>query len=389
MESIRRNFFNGIREGERKIAWVKWSKVLASKNNGGLGVSSFFALNRGLLIKWMWRFLTRDNSLWARFIQASHGSNTQNISASYPSLWSSIIKELNILKSQGLYFFSHCKIRVDNGRNTSFWKDLWIGNSRLCLAFPRLYALENNKDCTVAVKMNDPFVSSLRRDVRGGVEFTQLSQLLVLLDTVVLSNMDDRWVWDLNGEGSFHVKDARILLDDNFLPKAVSPTRWVKSIPIKLNIFAWKVSLNRLPTRINLVRRGVSASPISCSICHAGLEDLDHLLFCCSMAIDVTRSICKWWNLVWVPFDSYLSWLSWFNSIRMPSNSKMVLEGVFYTAWWSIWTYRNQLLFADSHPRKEVIYDNIVRCSFLWCTARRKHSVRWDSWLQHPYLIPL
>ncbi|GKC33880.1 RNA-directed DNA polymerase, eukaryota, partial [Tanacetum coccineum] len=112
---------------------------------------------------------------------------------------------------------------------------MWIGDSRLCLVFPRLYRLENNKDCTVAVKMNDPFVSSLRRDVRGGVESTQLSQLRVLLDTVV--------------------------------------------------------SLNRLPTRINLVRRGVSASPIPCSICHAGLEDLDHLLFCCSMAIDVTRSI--------------------------------------------------------------------------------------------------
>ncbi|GKA78031.1 hypothetical protein Tco_0784568 [Tanacetum coccineum] len=174
---------------------------------------------------------------------------------------------------------------------------------------------------------------------------------------VVLSNTDDRWVWDLNGEGSFHVKDARL----------------VESSPYPYQS----------------VHRGVSVSPISCSICHAGLEDLDHLLFCCSMALDVTRSICKWWNLVWVPFVSYLSWLSWFNSIRMPSNSKMVLEGVFYTAWWSIWTYRNQLLFADSHPRKEVIYDDIVRRSFLWCTARRKHSVRWDSWLQHKYLIPL
>nr|GEZ14771.1 RNA-directed DNA polymerase, eukaryota [Tanacetum cinerariifolium] len=126
MESIRRNFFNGIREGERKIAWVKWTK------------------------------------------------------------------------------------------------DLWIGDSRLCLAFSRLYALENNKDCTVAVKMNGTFVSSFRGDVRGGLESTQLSQLLDLLDSVVLSNSDDRWVWDLNGEG---------------------------------------------------------------------LEDLDHLLFCCSMAIDVTRSI--------------------------------------------------------------------------------------------------
>ncbi|GJQ99597.1 hypothetical protein Tco_0522582 [Tanacetum coccineum] len=59
------NFFNGFQEGDRKIAWVKWSKVLASKKFGGLGVSSFFALNRALLFKWVWRYLSHDNSLWS------------------------------------------------------------------------------------------------------------------------------------------------------------------------------------------------------------------------------------------------------------------------------------------------------------------------------------
>nr|GFB17147.1 RNA-directed DNA polymerase, eukaryota [Tanacetum cinerariifolium] len=45
MEQMRMNFFNGVQEDERKIDWVKWSKVLAAKKFGGLGVSSFFALN--------------------------------------------------------------------------------------------------------------------------------------------------------------------------------------------------------------------------------------------------------------------------------------------------------------------------------------------------------
>ncbi|GJV13953.1 hypothetical protein Tco_1359276 [Tanacetum coccineum] len=164
LEAIRRNFFNGTSEGDRRITWVKWLKVLASKINGGLGVSSFYALNRGLLAKWMWRFLSREKSLWVRFIQAAHGSNTQVISTSYPSIWSSIIKELNALKSLGFDFFSHCKIRVGNGRNTIFWKDLWIGDSCLSLAFPRLYALENNKDCTVADKYEkSPELSDYRQ----------------------------------------------------------------------------------------------------------------------------------------------------------------------------------------------------------------------------------
>ncbi|GKE16325.1 RNA-directed DNA polymerase, eukaryota, partial [Tanacetum coccineum] len=77
MEAIQRNFFNGTQDDERKITWVKWTKMLASKKQGGLGVSSFYTLNRALLIKWVWRFLSRDNSLWARIIHAIHGLNGQ------------------------------------------------------------------------------------------------------------------------------------------------------------------------------------------------------------------------------------------------------------------------------------------------------------------------
>ncbi|GJU69180.1 hypothetical protein Tco_1255439 [Tanacetum coccineum] len=175
MESLRRNFFNGFQEGDRKIAWVKWSKVLASKKFGGLGVSSFFALNRALLFKWVWRYLSHDNSLWSRIISALHGLNGHVLSAAFNSTWSSIITEVNSLKV-------------------------------IVLSFPRLFALEENKDISVADKMNTSISSSFRRHVRGGVESQQLDQLSLLLDTVILSNMDDRWFWDLNGDGVFLFK---------------------------------------------------------------------------------------------------------------------------------------------------------------------------------------
>ncbi|GJZ77033.1 RNA-directed DNA polymerase, eukaryota, reverse transcriptase zinc-binding domain protein [Tanacetum coccineum] len=234
-------------------------------------------------------FLSRDQSLWAQVIHALHGSNTSTLSASYSSLWSSIIKECNALKSQGLDLISHCKIRVGNGMSTSFWHDQWLGDSCLRLSYPRLFALENNKVCSVAAKMSAPFVSSLRRDVRGGEESAQLSRISDLLDTVVLSNMGDRrFPGNLNGTGGI---------------------RWVKQIPIKVNVLAWKISMDRLPTRVNLHRRGVQVSPISCPICCEALENLDHLLFLvyCDLAKDNARSICNWCGLVWNPVDSYRS----------------------------------------------------------------------------------
>ncbi|GKA07670.1 RNA-directed DNA polymerase, eukaryota [Tanacetum coccineum] len=255
--------------------------------------------------------------------------------------------------------------------------------------FPRLFALDTVKDISVACKLQSPLVSSFRRNVRGGIEEQQLEHLLALLDFVILFNSNDRWVSDLNGDRVFRVKDVRNLLDEFFLPRADVPTRWVKNIPIKVNIFAWKLALDRLPTRANLVQRNVVTESQSCPLCDAILEDTSHLFFNCSLARDVTRLLCRWWNLGVQSFSSYAEWLVWFNSVRLASNLKVILEGVFYVTWWSLWNFRNQLLFASKKPRKESIFDDIVLRSFCWCKARGSSKLRWDSWIQHPYLISL
>ncbi|GJT26170.1 RNA-directed DNA polymerase, eukaryota [Tanacetum coccineum] len=245
-----------------------------------------------------------------------------HLSTAYPSTWNSIIKEFNYLKVQGVDVFSHCKIRIGNGLHTRFWKDLWIGDCTLSGLFPRLFALDTEKDISVAGKLQSPLVSSFRRNVRGGIEEQQLEHLVALLDSVILSNSNDKWVSDLNGDGVFRVKDVRNLLDEFFLPRADIPTRWVKNIPIKVNIFAWKLALDRLPTRANLVQRNVVTESQSCPLCDAILEDTSHLFFNCSLARDVTRLLCRWWNLGVQSFSSYAEWLVWFNSVRLASNLK-------------------------------------------------------------------
>ncbi|GJY71587.1 RNA-directed DNA polymerase, eukaryota [Tanacetum coccineum] len=389
MESLRRDFFNGVQGNEKKISWVKWTKVLSAKKFGGLGVSSFFALNRALLFKWAWRFISDDNSLWYRVISAIHGPNLQVRSSAPRSLWCAIIREIQNLKNKGVDLISFCKKKVGNGIHTKFWHDVWIGDQKLSCVFPRLFALDEDKDCNVASKFHGPVELSFRRAIRGGVESSQFSQLREMLDTVILSNMEDRWRWDLNGSGLFRVCDVRNYLDDFFLPKDDRGTRWVKCIPIKINVFAWRVSLDRLPTRVNLIRRDVQVPSSDCPICTSDDEDASHLLFRCSMAADIHRLICRWWGLNWANIGSYAEWLSWFKDIRLGSNVKSFLEGVFYVSWWYIWTFRNKLLFASVKPRKDVIFDDIISSSFTWCNARSKLSFTWDSWLQHPNLISL
>ncbi|GJS32829.1 RNA-directed DNA polymerase, eukaryota [Tanacetum coccineum] len=209
---------------------------------GASPILFYFGLNRALLFKWVWRFISQDGSLWARVISAIHGSNIQEHRLCPSSVWNSISREVRVLKNLGVDLISYC-------------------------LFPRIFALDNNKLCSVSAKFSEGLSNSLRRPVRGGVESHQLSLLNEMVSSISLSNSEDRWVWNLNGSGLFRVCDIRNLLDEKFLPKVEVATRWVKYIPIKLNIFAWRVCLDRLPTRLNLVRRDVQVSSLDCPIC--------------------------------------------------------------------------------------------------------------------------
>nr|GEU45968.1 RNA-directed DNA polymerase, eukaryota [Tanacetum cinerariifolium] len=137
-----------------------------------------------------------------------------------------------------------------DGLNTRFWFDTWILDLPLNVRFPQLFALELDKDISVAAKWSAPsFDASFRRQVRDGVERNQWSSLLHMLGTITLSSSPDRYICDLNGDGAYRVKDIRSELDDLFIPSSAVATRWVNLVPIKVNIFAWRVSLDRLQTR--------------------------------------------------------------------------------------------------------------------------------------------
>nr|GEW57485.1 RNA-directed DNA polymerase, eukaryota, reverse transcriptase zinc-binding domain protein [Tanacetum cinerariifolium] len=240
LEDIRRKFFIGADVKEKKMSWFKWSTVLALKDKGGLGVSSFFALNIALLFKWMWRFFNDKDALWYRFVRAVNG-NSRGIEThsrvSYSSTWLSIVNEVNKIRNKGI--------------------DL--------LKYMRIYALESDKNLTVADTMaHNDTAFSLRRQPRDGVEMEQFRALSIVIEGVLLHDMVDRWKWTLEGSGEFPVASARKFIDNSRLIGSPKKTRWIKMVPFKVNILAWKVQFDLLPTRLNLSRRGLFRNIKSC-----------------------------------------------------------------------------------------------------------------------------
>nr|GEW03339.1 RNA-directed DNA polymerase, eukaryota, reverse transcriptase zinc-binding domain protein [Tanacetum cinerariifolium] len=79
---------------------------------------------------------------------------------------------------------------------------------------------------------------SFRHEPRGGVEHAQFVSMLEKVEGTMLAETGDRWVWSLEGSGEFFVASVRRLIDDNMFPEVASKMRWIKVIPIKVNVHA-------------------------------------------------------------------------------------------------------------------------------------------------------
>ncbi|KAI3825272.1 hypothetical protein L1987_06753 [Smallanthus sonchifolius] len=136
LEQIRSRIFWRGSHGEKKMHWANWNLVLAPKEKG--------------------------NSVWQR-----------------------MVKDFRKLHESGIVPFNSIHRQIRCGNETKFWKHIWC--QHLCLAekFPRLFALELDKECLVVDRVaGDAW--KWRRDIRGGAELAQLVELSNLLADVSL-----------------------------------------------------------------------------------------------------------------------------------------------------------------------------------------------------------
>nr|GEV07370.1 RNA-directed DNA polymerase, eukaryota, reverse transcriptase zinc-binding domain protein [Tanacetum cinerariifolium] len=256
----------GADSDERKATWISWKKVLASKLEGGLRVIIIFALNLALLYKWVRRFRMQPNAIWTQVVRAIYDNDgllKESFRKSYPnSIWVTIIKAISSLKVKGVDLMEFFQKKVSAGQEIK----------------------------VVAKLKRRDGLGSYRRLPRRGIEEVEMMEMCYAISFIILSPVLDTWVWTLDGSRSFTVGSARRYINKKLLISGSEPTRWCKVIPQKVNILAWRISLNKLPTRIHLDVRGFDVPSILCPIC--GYSDSD-VAFVSTMVRLVSESSAK------------------------------------------------------------------------------------------------
>ncbi|GKD97873.1 reverse transcriptase domain, reverse transcriptase zinc-binding domain protein [Tanacetum coccineum] len=170
----------------------------------------------------------------------------------------------------------------------------------------------------------DPQTSFTRKDQYWCSKSCFFRDMLKQIGQLNIIVSQDTIVWNLCPNGTFTVNDARNIIDQKTLPSLPS-TSWDKIIPHKVNIFMWRLSLDRLPHRLNLSLCRMDIPAISCSSCNANVESANHIFFEYIIASDLWKLVYRWCEIPFVKALSFEAFKDWLSSWHAPKEKKYQL----------------------------------------------------------------
>ena len=190
---------------------------------------------------------------------------------------------------------------VKSGDLVRFWEDPWVNNKSLKELYPRLFSISLNQGMKVGeTGYWDSFGwrwnLNWRRE-RFHWESILEDELLEVLHRVVMHEEAKDFIsWNGDPKGFFSVRSAYDLLANQGIRPSYDVFRllWkTKAFP-KALVITWRILLDRIPTRQNLVVRGIMVNSPLCVLCNQSVETTQHLFLDCIFAYRVWM-LCYTW----------------------------------------------------------------------------------------------
>jgi hypothetical protein len=87
---------------------------------------------------------------------------------------------------------------------------------------------------------------------------------------------------------------------------------WHSQVPLKVSIFAWRLLRDRLPTKENMVTRGILSPAADLCVSGCGeMESAHHLFLSCGTFGSLWALVCLWINVSVVEYTSLRDHLHW------------------------------------------------------------------------------
>ncbi|MCI27265.1 heat-shock protein, partial [Trifolium medium] len=143
---------------------------------------------------------------------------------------------------------------------------------------------------------------------------------------------------------------------------------WYPQVPLKVSIFAWRLLRDRLPTKSNLVTRGILSSTAHQCVSGCGAaESTHHLFIFCSTFGSIWDLVRSWIGISSTGFTSIRDHFVQFTLSAGGSRARRsFLQLIWLASVWVVWTERNHRLFRGSASTPHQMLDKIKLFSYRW-----------------------
>jgi len=257
--------------------------------------------------------MTGEGGKWKEVIVSKYDttSDRSQVKLKYQSWWwRDLVKICDYGNEEG-WFQKAFEWKVDNGITVRFGEDVWLQTTTLKTLYPRLYSLSCDKGKTVREVgrwEEDRWWWGLnwRRD-RFEWESNLESELLSILSMATMcKEAQDRLIWRGDPKGMFTVKSAYSIMANHVDTRGgMFSSLWQAKDKPKVLTTAWRILLDRVPTRANLIRRRVIVNLFMCPLCNLSEETSQHLFLDCVFAQRVWSRCYRWIGVLGGPKQGY------------------------------------------------------------------------------------
>ncbi|GKV02232.1 hypothetical protein SLEP1_g14691 [Rubroshorea leprosula] len=138
-------------------------------------------------------------------------------------------------------------------------------------------------------------------------EENSMAELWRMLQTIQpIKGQKDRWEWR-HDHGIYSTKSGYQALSSNHQQSRNNLHKriWCRLVPTKICAFVWKLLQNRIPSKVNLFKKGIvpDLNLATCMLCNESIEDINHLFLHCKFAYSVWSKSLQWWRISSVRAD--------------------------------------------------------------------------------------
>ncbi|MCH85912.1 kinesin-like protein [Trifolium medium] len=214
---------------------------------------------------------------------------------------------------------------------------------------------------------------------------------ILLLHRTLQDYTPDRWQWQPDLDTGYIVRGAYQLLtaQDTVTLDVVAGLIWHSEVPLKVSIFAWRLLRDRIPTKANLVSRGILSQEAHYCVFGCGaFESAQHVFLSCSIFGSLWSLVSSWIGSSLVTAQTLSDHFVRFTSSAGGSRARRsFMQLIWFACVWVVWTERNHRLFRGSANSVHQMLDKIKTFSYRWLKATSiTLALNCHSWWSSPLL---